>query len=59
MPTLKISPSESSYQNTGGICGMWDNNKNQELYVLDKNGIIQFTSDVSLARDFWKLTLKH
>ncbi|RNA24022.1 von Willebrand factor D and EGF domain-containing -like [Brachionus plicatilis] len=55
MPTLKISPSQSSYQNTGGICGMWDNNKNQELYVLDKNGIIQFTSDVTLARDFWKL----
>ena len=54
MPSLKIQASKSSYKNTGGICGMWDDNMSQELYVFDKDGLFEYTSDVSKVRDFWQ-----
>ena len=58
MPVLNISPSKSSYENTGGLCGMWDNNRQTELFVLDQDGIEEYLprlNDVRLARDFWRL----
>lgn len=59
LPSLIIKPSRSSFNNTGGLCGMWDGNENRELFVFDKNGIERFlpnnaTDTVTSARDFWK-----
>ena len=57
LPVLGISPSKSSYENTGGLCGMWNNDRKNELFVLDRDGVEHYLPnlrDVSLARDFWK-----
>ena len=57
MPVLSLSPSASSFKNTGGLCGMWDNDKNKELFVLDIDGVEEYLpnlNNVELARDFWK-----
>ena len=44
MPDLRVQASKSSYKNSGGLCGMWDGigQLNRELYVLDKDGAIQY-----------------
>lgn len=57
LPRLIIEPAKSSYENTGGLCGMWDNNRSTELYILDQDGVEEYLpnfNDVQLARDFWK-----
>jgi hypothetical protein len=41
------------------VIGLWDNNKslNNELFVLDKDGINEFLTnlnDVRKARNFWR-----
>lgn len=56
MPTLNIAPSKSSFENTGGLCGLWDGSRAQELFVIDADGVEEFFSfgNVPLARDFWK-----
>ena len=59
MPTISVSPSQKSYENTGGLCGMWNgnNNSDSELYTLDQNGYESYLkdlTDISLVENFWK-----
>lgn len=61
MPTLEIKPSLSSYENTGGLCGMWDDDRRKELYVLDEDGVEKYLpnlNDVEVAREFWRLFIR-
>ncbi|CAF0998310.1 unnamed protein product [Brachionus calyciflorus] len=59
MPVMRIEPSASSFKNTGGICGLWDNSLEKEHFVLDKAGAIEFTKDITKIRDFWRLQSKY
>ncbi len=59
MPLISVSPAKVNFENTGGLCGMWDNDKseNKELYVLDKNGYDSYLpnlNNITLAESFWK-----
>lgn len=57
MPRLIIEPSMSSYENTGGLCGMWDGSQSTELYIMDQDGVEEYlpnAQNVEIARDFWK-----
>ena len=56
MSQLLVRAPISSYAKTGGLCGLWDNDKKKELYNLDKDGNKNFfaTNKLTLARDFWK-----
>lgn len=49
----------SSFENTGGLCGMWDNKRDKELFILDIDGVEDYLqgfsqNSVQMARDFWK-----
>jgi len=57
MPQIKIKPSKSSFNRTGGLCGLWDNSQAKELYVMDKDGSDLFLTnwDTNKAREFWRL----
>lgn len=54
MPDFRITPSVSSFKNTGGLCGLWDGSSINDLYVLNKDGINEFGSSVSLIESYWK-----
>lgn len=61
MPDLRVQASKSSYKNSGGLCGMWDGigQLNRELYVLDKDGAIQYlpnldNNNFNILAEFWK-----
>ncbi len=54
LSVIEVSPSSNSFNRTGGICGLWDNNSNRELYVIDDNGIEIFKNEEDLASMFWK-----
>ena len=59
MPDITVSPSKSSFNRTGGLCGRWDDSKSSEVYVMDKDGNEEFInssllSNNSKARDFWQ-----
>lgn len=54
MPSIAISPSRSSFENTGGLCGLWDKSPARDLFVMDKNGVDQFTNDIGLLEKYWK-----
>ncbi len=59
-----VYPSLGSFRNTGGLCGMWDNDVNNELYTMDKDGINQFFTNVSetdleVVKEFWSLNSKY
>ncbi len=62
LPNVIITPSKSSFNNTGGLCGLWDNNSNNELYILNKDGLKQFVhsnqSDLDMVKKFWTLNSK-
>lgn len=62
MPRLNVEPSEASFENTGGLCGMWDNNRRTELFVLDVDGVEEYLpnlNNVELAKSFWKSVIKY
>ena len=54
MPSLEISPSVSSFENTGGLCGLWDNYKGNDLYILNKDGVDEVTTSLSAVEEYWK-----
>ncbi len=58
-----ITPSKSSFNNTGGLCGLWDNNSNNELYIMNKDGLNEFVhdyqSDLNIVKEFWTLNSKY
>lgn len=57
IPRLIIQPSQSSFKNSGGLCGFWDDDINKEFFVLDENGSKQFLdieNNYELIKDFWK-----
>ncbi len=54
MPSIYVTPSENSYKNTGGLCGMWNNDRNRDLYVLDDNGVEKYGASVNEIKDFWR-----
>ena len=58
MPRIYVTPSQNSYKKTGGLCGMWNDDKNKDLYILDDQGNEKFGASVAEVKDFWRYTLK-
>ena len=54
MPRIYVTPAENSFKNTGGLCGMWNNDRSKELYVLDNDGNLKYGASVSEVKDFWR-----
>ena len=58
MPDITVSPAMSAFNKTGGLCGRWDNAKNTELYIMNKDGNEEFITTSLLnnlpSRDFWQ-----
>lgn len=58
MPDLIVTPSKASFNNTGGLCGMWDSNSQRELYVLDKDGNEEYLTNTNETlikiKEFWQ-----
>ena len=51
---IRVVPSASSFNNTGGLCGLWDGNKSNDLYVLDRDGLNQFNANLGSIESYWK-----
>jgi hypothetical protein len=53
----------TSFDNTGGLCGMWNGDKDQskQLFILNQNGDFKYLPDldektsISQALQFWRL----
>ena len=54
MPSILLTPAINSYKKTGGLCGMWNNNPWQDLYILNELGKPEYTNDIDLVKDFWR-----
>ena len=65
IPQIIVKPPKSAFNKTGGLCGLWDNSKTKELYVMEKDGSDKYlndwntgSSDIQTARDFWRLKMQ-
>ena len=54
MPRMSITPAINSFKFTGGLCGLWNNDTQKDLYVIDNNGNQKFGVSVEDAKDFWR-----
>ena len=54
MPRIFITPAINSFKNTGGLCGLWNNDTRKDLYVIDNNGDQKFGVSIEDAKDFWR-----
>ena len=61
VPQLIVKPSKESFNKTGGLCGLWDNSRTKELYVMERDGSDKYlkqwntgSADIQTARDFWR-----
>lgn len=59
---VRVEAPDSSFNNTGGLCGKWDNDSNRELFILDQDGVEHYidhnaSENVQLIGDFWKYEL--
>jgi hypothetical protein len=53
---LEIKPSRFSFKNSGGLCGCFDKNPNNDLFIWNKvNGRDQIQlTDVNNMAKFWR-----
>ncbi len=57
---IYIQPSLNSYNKTGGLCGLWNDDSEDDLYILNKNNkriiIDDLTDETNLVRLglFWR-----
>lgn len=56
---VRVEAAETSFNKTGGLCGKWDESKESELYVLDRDGVEHYVDhssqdNVNLIGEFWK-----
>lgn len=59
LPQLTIQPALSSFNHSGGFCGLWDEDPDRDFFVLNKNGAKRFLvgdndEDIQLITEFWK-----
>ncbi len=54
MPRMSITPAINSFKYTGGLCGLWNNDTQKDLYVIDNNGDQKFGVSVEDAKNFWR-----
>ena len=59
MPRILLTPAVNSYKNTGGLCGMWNDDPSRDLYILNDMGDQQYTNDVNLVKDFWRYQINY
>ena len=54
MPRIYVTPSFNSYKKTGGLCGMWNDDKNKDLYILDDKANEKYGASVAEVKNFWR-----
>jgi hypothetical protein len=52
--SFKIIVSNSSKKNTGGLCGFWNDDPNDDLFILNNDGIEVLENDTANLTEFWK-----
>ncbi len=55
MPRIEVHAGANNFNSTGGLCGRWNNEHANDLYVLDQQGQEDFNASIVQVSEFWRL----